>query len=132
MTLRSFTGIYTVELVRAHPSTIFLFGDNLVRAGMAGQACIRQEPNAFGIPTKRSPSMHDFAFFKDDDPTDQRAVQMAVQMALALAERFDVVVPVNNVGQTTLGLGLSQLVPRAPNIWGYIDLTLQPREPWHA
>ena len=50
-----------------HPNKIFLFGDNLQGYGMAGQAIIRNQPNAIGIPTKVSPSMSSDSFFNDTD-----------------------------------------------------------------
>jgi hypothetical protein len=43
----------TREMVRADPSTVFVFGDNMARNGLAGQAKeMRGEPNAIGVPTK--------------------------------------------------------------------------------
>lgn len=35
------------------------------RYGKRGQAIIRNEPNAYGVATKRYPSMDDWAFFSD-------------------------------------------------------------------
>lgn len=58
---------YTPELLRASPEKIFVFGDNMKRYGKGGQAVIRDEPNAFGVATKRHPSMYDWAFFSDKD-----------------------------------------------------------------
>ena len=57
---------YTPELLRAYPGYLFLFGDNLQRIGKGGQAIIRDEPNAFGIATKKGPGMEDEDFFRDD------------------------------------------------------------------
>ena len=46
----------TRDMVKASPQTLFVFGDNLARWGMGGQAKeMRGEPNALGIPTKRAP-----------------------------------------------------------------------------
>lgn len=60
-----YTDNLTVELCRNNPAKIFVFGDNLAGTGMAGQH--RKQPNAFGIPTKRYPSMHDGSFFSDSE-----------------------------------------------------------------
>ena len=60
-----YTDRYTIDLCRANPEAIFVFGDNLIHAGTAGQAIIRREPNAFGIPTKRYPATTDHSYFSD-------------------------------------------------------------------
>jgi len=45
--------IYRSDL-QANPDILYIFGDNLDREGMGGQAAeMRGEPNAFGIATKR-------------------------------------------------------------------------------
>lgn len=47
----------TRQMMRAEPTTLFVFGDNLAQVGYGGQAKeMRGEPNAVGIPTKRKPS----------------------------------------------------------------------------
>ena len=46
----TFRGFWTIEDVRNKPNYLFLFGDNDVQKGEGGQAIIRYEPNAFGIP----------------------------------------------------------------------------------
>lgn len=51
---------YTPELLRANREKIYVFGDNMKRYGKRGQAVIRDEPNAFGVATKRHPSMDAF------------------------------------------------------------------------
>ena len=58
---------YTPLMLRDKPEKIYVFGDNMKRYGKRGQAVIRDEPNAFGVATKRHPSMYDWAFFSDKD-----------------------------------------------------------------
>ena len=56
----------TREIVQANPDKIFLFGDNLLRVGLGGQAgATRGEPNAVGIPTKKTPAGDEAASFTD-------------------------------------------------------------------
>lgn len=55
----------TCDLVRIHPGFTFMFDDNLRKCGKAGQAIIRYEPNAFGTPTKRLPSIDKLALCSD-------------------------------------------------------------------
>ena len=64
----------TREYVRANRDKLFLFGDNLERRGFGGQAAaMRREPNAIGIPTKKSPSYRDDAFFSDEEFEQNKA-----------------------------------------------------------
>lgn len=56
----------TREMVQANRHKIFLFGDNLLRRGLGGQAReMRGERNAVGIPVKNRPSMTEGSFFSD-------------------------------------------------------------------
>lgn len=58
---------------------IFVFGDNLLGWGKGGQAVIRGLPNAYGVPTKKSPDMFESSFFSDDEYQDNcRAIRRAV------------------------------------------------------
>ena len=57
----------TRQMLRNEPDTLFVFGDNLARVGLGGQAReMRGEPNAVGIPTKRYPSNNQDSFFRDE------------------------------------------------------------------
>lgn len=102
------------DLVQSEPEARFVFGDNARRIGYGGQAkAMRDEPNAIGIATKRSPSMMPQDFFADkrlDDFTTMTTDLSFVQQALD--EGRDVYVPVDG-----LGTGLSQLPDRAPKLY---------------
>ena len=56
---------YSVSIVAANPNKIYVFGDNILEEGKGGQAIIRDEENAFGIPTKVSPNRTAAAYFTD-------------------------------------------------------------------
>ena len=59
--------IYRQDL-QNNPNVIYIFGDNLERVGMGGQAAeMRGEPNAFGIPTKRTPGHSPGDYFGDPE-----------------------------------------------------------------
>ncbi|MBX2806491.1 MAG: hypothetical protein KTR19_11000 [Hyphomicrobiales bacterium] len=61
-------------MIKSHPDWLFVFGDNLERKGYGGQArAARDEPNAVGIATKRSPGMGPDDFFTDGDKTKWEA-----------------------------------------------------------
>ena len=53
----------TAEFLQENPNIIFVFGDNLVRAGKGGAARLRDEPNTYGFLTKKYPNNKDSSFF---------------------------------------------------------------------
>lgn len=112
-----YSGWYTPELCRQHHNSVFIFGDNLRRFGMGGQAVIRNEPNAVGVATKRKPSMDESAFFTEADLDKVLDDLERVWKLLADDPYLDVIVPVTRDGQVSLGLERAQLTTRAPNVY---------------
>lgn len=107
--------------LRANPGTLYVFGDNMARRGLGGQAReMRGERNAVGVPTKWEPSMHPDAFFAPRD-ADLPEVQDR------LSRPFDQLVAHIRAGGTVaipadgLGTGLAELPTRAPRIHAYIE-----------
>ncbi len=98
--------------VQAFPQKRFVFGDNLQRVGLGGQArAMRGELNAIGVATKRTPSMFEGAFFKDR-PEEIYAVCLDLKkIDDALREGRTIVVPSDG-----LGTGLAELPQRSPMI----------------
>lgn len=121
---------YTRDQIRSSRHTLYVFGDNLARAGgapdasgwsnpRAGQAAAcRNEPNAVGIPTKKLPSMKDGSFFSDDDFDAVKPVIQAefVRLADHLRAGGTVVLPAAGIGTDR-----AQLAERAPRIRAFID-----------
>lgn len=114
----------TRECVRANPDKIFLFGDNLEQRGFGGQAAaMRGEPNAIGIPTKKSPKLSRDAFFTDDEFGQNKT---AIDLAFAtLAEAVtdstrSIVIPSDG-----LGTGRAQLKERAPRTFAHLQSRLK-------
>ena len=104
--------------LRANPHKAFLFGDNLLKQGMGGQAGeMRGEPNAIGVPTKRTPSMNGSAFFSDEQYARNVTV---IDAALSQVEEYAVVV----VPSAGLGTGLAELDTRAPRTFAYLEKRL--------
>lgn len=106
--------------VRAEPDHLFIFGDNLERSGLGGQAKeMRGERNAFGIPTKRSPSMEPNAFFSDA-PDEMLAVNAAfarISNWLLPTSRYSRIVwPMDGIGT-----GLAKLQLHSPYIYDMIQ-----------
>jgi len=109
----------TRENVQANPDKAYLFGDNLLRTGNAGQAKqMRGEPNAIGIPTKNRPSSTEGSYFTDKD---FEKVKPEIDKALKLAMKYKTIV----VPQMGIGTGLAQLKFRAPRIFEYIETSIE-------
>lgn len=109
--------------LRANRDTLYLFGDNLERVGLAGQAGqMRGEINAVGIPTKKKPTMEEDAFFTDADLFEfaQMIDDNFVEVFAHVHHGGSVVVP-----EDGLGTGLSQLPQRAPACYQYLERKLE-------
>lgn len=105
--------------LRANPDTLFVFGDNLEGWGLGGQAKeMRGEPNAFGIPTKRSPRLSPDAFFTDADFEyfKKRVSPQFEVLRRHVRNGGSVVIPKDGIGT-----GLAQLPRRAPKIWRWLN-----------
>jgi len=101
--------------IRANPDWLYVFGDNLDRAGFGGQAKeARGEPNTIGIPTKRKPARYPSAYFTDDDlPIFRfRAREAFSRINAHLLAGGTVIWP-----EEGIGTGLADLERRAPAIW---------------
>lgn len=102
--------------IQANRDVFFVFGDNLEGWGRGGQAkeC-RGEPNAIGIPTKRSPNK----FLTDDDLDEWLAVTAATFVTLREALKNSVIVIWPRAG---IGTGFARLESQAPKIWKQLQL----------
>lgn len=108
----------TVEMCRANPDAIFIFGDNLIHKGKApgsGQAVIRDEPNAMGIPTKRLPSNKPEAFFSDTED-EIKAVRDALAEIYKRARGKTVIFPSDGVGT-----GRAKMKQKSPRAWARMN-----------
>lgn len=100
------------ENVRGNPDRVFVFGDNLERRGLAGQAkAMRGEPNTIGVATKRAPGMKPDDFFSDQPDEFEAVSADFMQVVVAFKTGKVIVIPKNG-----LGSGLSQLRTRSPRI----------------
>lgn len=109
----------TREMLQAEPDTLFVFGDNMVRRGLGGQAkAMRGEPNAVGIPTKRHPTMRYNAFFTDADFNDWWVAAKFEFMRLDYHHMGGLLVVWPRDG---IGTGLAKLETAAPKIWNTIE-----------
>lgn len=109
----------TRKMLRAEPDKLFVFGDNMQRVGMGGQAKeMRGEPNAVGIPTKHSPGTGPYDYFTDDDiiRVSSTIIKEVVRLRSHLRAGGTVVWPGDGIGT-----GLADLTYRAPAIMWLIE-----------
>ena len=118
-TIHTFPTFWNRKTVREHPTALFVFGDNDMGVGCGGQAVIRNEPNAIGLPTKKAPSATKAAYYTDDEYAENCAkVDTAVQAILkeALKNKYRVLV----LPAGGFGTGLSKLPEKAPRTYAYV------------
>jgi hypothetical protein len=112
------------EDLRRNRRALYVFGDNVIRRGMKGQAShMRGEPNAVGIATKYRPSMDPEDFFGDEP--EQIIAQNRI-LDDDMKRLFDHVKAGGIVVWPTkgIGTGLAQLPTRAPYTWDYLQQKL--------
>ena len=110
---------YTRAYIKAHPDWLFVFGDNMTRHGLAGQAQeARDEPNAIGIATKIKPSMAPDAFLTDDhyDIWFDAEKSTFARLMKASSNGRTIIWPLDGIGT-----GLARLERNAPAIWNDIE-----------
>ena len=101
----------TPKILRQNRDKIYLFGDNLERKGYGGQAIIRDEPNAFGIATKKKHGKSESSYFTDKD-YDKAKIVIDTDIKKALSAGKTIVIPTKGIGT-----GLALLNKRAPKIY---------------
>lgn len=122
----------TRDFVRANPEARFVFGDNVARRGMGGQAAaMRGEPNAIGVATKWKPDMEEGSFFDDELPSISAMCGDLLNVIAAWKEGRTIYVPADG-----LGTGLSKLPTKAPRTYKMLYLWFEALAggqcPWEA
>ena len=113
--------IFSVKDCNHNPKKIYIFGDNLCGIGKGGQAIIRDCSNAFGIPTKRAPSMNSNAFFSDQFD-EYEAVKAKIEKLITLDRyKTDITFVFPTAG---LGTGLAKMNQTSPKLFKYMNKML--------
>lgn len=105
----------TVDLCRSQPEHVFVYGDNLAGWGKGGQAVIRSETNAIGIPTKRYPTMKPGAFFTDQK-CEREHVLSSLRELYSLARKRTIVFPQNGIGT-----GMAKMAENSPLLFAEMN-----------
>jgi len=109
---------YSIKQCKDNPNNMYIFGDNFMRYGKAGQAVIRDCQNGFGIATKWNPSNNNKAFF-----SDIKECYNIIDNDIHLLVKYlnnntvdKVIFPADG-----LGTGLSNLQEKAPGVLLYLN-----------
>ena len=101
---------YDVDIVRANTDKLYIFGDNTEGWGKGGQAIIRDEPNAFGISTKNSPSE-----FMSDNNFEANKARIDADIEAIKTDGRPIVFPEDGIGT-----GRADLKNKAPRTYEYL------------
>jgi len=118
--VKIFEGHWTRLDVNSNTNYLFVFGDNDIKQGMGGQAIIRNEPNAFGIPTKKLPSMSSNSFYTDNEyDKNIKKINKAIYKIIKefMKNKYTTLV----LPKDGLGTGLAQLNVKAPKTFKFLD-----------
>jgi len=108
-------GIVDKKVCSESPNILFIFGDNLIQQGEAGQAVIRYCNNSFGIPTKRLPSMTIDSFF-NDRIDEKKAITDSINNLLLLFDRYEYIA----FPEMGLGTGLALMENKSPILFEFL------------
>lgn len=108
----------TVDLCRSQPEHVFVYGDDLAGWGKGGQAVIRSETNAIGIPTKRYPTMKPGAFF-NDKACEREHVLKALRDLYSLGKHRTIVFPSKGIGT-----GMAKMAENSPLLFAEMNAIL--------
>lgn len=117
-----FNGFWSPEDTRKYKDYYFIFGDNDMKKGNGGQAVIRDEKNALGIPTKKAPNNNKSSFYTDEEyKENKRKINEAIEIIKEKMEKgHPIVLPKDG-----LGTGLADLPKRAPKTFKYLQKQLE-------
>ena len=109
---------WTVNDVRSTKHKLYIYGDNDIHLGEKGQAIIRNEPNAMGIPTKKIPSMNKGSFYTDEElEKNKEKIDNAISKVIESLIKYEIIV----FPEDGLGTGLYKLDKCAPLTFKYLN-----------
>lgn len=106
--------------LKNNPEVLYLFGDNLTRIGLGGQAAeMRGEPNAFGIATKKdSLYNHPTSYFQDNAETKRIILNELSKLAHKIEhEKWDIII----IPSDGIGTGLAKMQQYCPNALAFLN-----------
>lgn len=113
------TNIITREDARLNTDTLYVFGDNIQRRGLKGQAAdLRGEPNAIGVATKRKPASDDRSYFSDKTLEENKLIiRTDIDRVIFEFQSNDY----QNLVILPIGQGLAKLQQKAPLTYQFLQ-----------
>lgn len=110
---------FSVEQCRVNFDTLFIYGDNLERVGMGGQAIIREQKNSLGFVTKKAPGAGKDDYFTDEEFAENcKIIEEEIVKIKKYADEYDYkAIAFPFMG---LGTGLSEMPLRCPQTFFYL------------
>lgn len=105
---------FTLKDCQRSPNALFIFGDNVSKVGHAGQAIIRDQTNAYGIPTCCAPGV---AFTDKNFQWNCNSIDLSISKILKKAKNYDFIY----FPEGGIGTGLAMLHTRAPTTYKYLN-----------
>lgn len=119
-------GYWTPQEVKCLPDALFVFGDNIIRTGRGGQACIRHCKNSIGIATKKAPTRDRDAYFTDRHQEKwKRKIELDIQHLLHAIKHGEKKYKYLVFSQAHLGTGLAKLHLKAPKLYAWLQQRLR-------
>jgi hypothetical protein len=111
------TRVYRADL-KANPNVLYIFGDNIIRKGLGGQAKeMRGEPNAVGVRVKVCPDITPQSYLTDN--TYAHNMEMISNDLKKVFEHLGaggvVVIPADGIGT-----GLAKMEETCPQTFAYL------------
>jgi hypothetical protein len=107
---------YSTDLCENNKNSLYVFGDNVIHKGKAGQAVIRDCDNSFGIPTKIYPSMKANSFFSDNDK-EFAIIKKSIDDLVKKSKKYDFVI----FPESGIGTGLAKMPDLSPKLFLYLS-----------
>jgi hypothetical protein len=110
--------LWTSKNCKQNANALFVFGDNDLQVGALGQACIRGQPNAVGVPTKKKPLRKGKDVFYTDAELERnkQIIDKAMDEIQFRGEDYEHIY----FPKDGLGTGLAELPVRAPLTYQYL------------
>ena len=111
---------FDIQMCRKNRNCLFIFGDNEEKWGNGGQAIIRDEPNSFGIPTKKRPFQTPDSYWNDFEYERNRKIIDKyfgfLECEIRKGKYKYIIFPKDG-----LGTGLAALPKKAPRTFQYLN-----------
>ena len=116
-----FLGWWARNDVQYTPTSLFVYGDNLVKSGRGGQAVIRDFNNTACIPTKKIPNFQAASYMTDGEyDMNMNAIVNSIIHVINESQKYEIVY----FPRDGLGSGLAKLNITAPATYEMLNFLI--------